>query len=120
MTPFVFRLIQIVLIFIILALVGLGVLFYLRYESAVNLNNTEVEAKMLRLQSSAKVYYGRLGYYDGVCKDIGLPTGYTCRDSATTFVIYTKLSDESWYCADSDNYIGSVPVIFSHQKWCAK
>lgn len=120
MNTITFRLVQIFIVLVILAIAVVGILAFFHYNSAAQVDSARVDVVMLRLQSSAKVYYGRLGYYDGVCKDIGLPEGYACRDSATTFVIYAKLPDDTYYCADSDGYLGNVPVIWSYQKWCTR
>ncbi len=118
MSPFTFRLIQSLIILVIVVLLGTGVVFFLRYDSGIEVGDAQIQATLLRLQSSAFVYHGRLGYFDGVCSDIGLPKNYVCRETEKSFIIYVQLSDGSWYCADSTNYIGREVSVGTNNSSC--
>ncbi len=118
MSPFTFRIIQGLIILVLVIILGTGVILFLKYDSGIEVSDAHIEATMLRLQGSAFVYHGRLGYFDGVCSDIGLPKDYVCRETEKSFIIYAQLSDGTWYCVDSTNFKGKEVLVGTHNSSC--
>lgn len=71
--------------------------------------DANVKANAERLKASAQVYYSRLQFYDGVCKDIGVPRNFSCAESAKAYALSGRLSDGKHYCVDSSGFDGVVP-----------
>jgi len=81
----------------------------------VRLQDGVIQAKVVTTAASAKVYFGRLGFYDGVCKDISVVAPVQCKDSSDFFMIYAPLSETAFYCADSYGFSGEVERPKEHK-----
>ncbi len=75
-----------------------------------NLSTEEAESKavLLRLKASAELYHSRVGFYTGLCGDIGVPGKFSCTESDDAYAIETTLSSGSYYCLDSSGFIGKT------------
>jgi hypothetical protein len=75
---------------------------------SLNTDTTEAQmkAQMTRLEASADVYHSRLRYYQGVCGEIGVPTGYICHDSEDAFAIEVAAGNGRYLCLDSQGFFG--------------
>lgn len=114
----IFRIIQLFILLLIVALIGTVVVFLLRSNPSATVKDTGYEAVTLRLQTSAFSYHRKLEYYSGVCSDIGVPDSHVCRESESGFLIYTRLTSGSLYCADSTGFIGMVRSITGSALQC--
>lgn len=102
------RVLQVVLaIIIVVAVLGVG-----WFLLSLNTDTTEAQTKasLIRLEASAKVYYGRLGYYEGVCTDIGVPATYRCHESNAAYAIEAPLKDGKYLCLDSAGFTGRTLI----------
>ncbi len=68
------------------------------------LADQKLHAEMVRLQSAAGVYKGRMSTFDGLCREIGVQRGYDCNQSAVAYAISVERRDGSFYCLDSTGY----------------
>jgi hypothetical protein len=69
---------------------------------------TLIISKIETTAASAKLYRGRMGFYDGVCEDITVVAPIVCKNSSDYFLMYAPLTPTSYYCADSNNFSGEV------------
>lgn len=101
-----------VLQMMLVALIVVGVIFTGRWFLSLNTDTTETQVKinLTRIEASAKVYYGRLGYYNGVCTDIGVPATYRCHASSNAYAIEVPLKDGKYLCLDSAGFSGHTLI----------
>ncbi len=59
-----------------------------------------LETKVKATVASAMLQGGRMGSYDGVCKDITVVAPIRCRQTTAGFIIYVPLSNGTYYCED--------------------
>ena len=59
-----------------------------------------LETKVKATVASAMLQGGRMGSYDGVCKDISVVAPVRCRQTTAGFIIYVPLSNGAYYCED--------------------
>ena len=59
-----------------------------------------LETKVRATVVSAKIQGGRMGSYDGVCKDITVVSPVKCRQTTAGFIIYAPLSNGAYFCED--------------------
>lgn len=71
-------------------------------------SETLIISKVETTAASAKLYRGRMGFYDGVCDDITVVAPIVCKNTSEYFLIYSALTPTSYYCADSNNFSGEV------------
>jgi hypothetical protein len=71
-------------------------------------SETLIISKVETTAASAKLYRGRMGFYDGVCDDITVVAPIVCKNASEYFVMYAPLTPKSYYCADSQNFSGEV------------
>lgn len=76
-------------------------------------SDSTIKADIVRMQANAEIYYARVQFYDGVCQAIGADRSRNCNESGTAFAIESRLSNGSYYCADST---GKFPVVQSESK----
>lgn len=92
---------------LILAIVLAGIFYLIKnYDPKTSINDTERKLQIELLSKRAETYYSRLQYYTGVCKDIGVSTNFKCHDSETSYAIEAQLSNNSFYCVDSEDFLG--------------
>ncbi len=96
--------IQVLLVAVIL--VGVGFLAWFLLNTEVDTADQQAKAHLLRLQASAKAYHGRLGFYDGLCRDVGLPAGFACAADANSYAIETRMTSGRYLCLDSRGHLG--------------
>lgn len=97
---------------LMILLVVAGVLVVSWFLLTTNIDQTEVKyrAEFSRLNASAVVYQGRLGSFEGLCGDIGVPEKFRCAESATAYAIETDLGTGSFYCMDSTGFTGKTRI----------
>lgn len=71
---------------------------------------TQINMTLTRLEASAKVYFNRLNYYDGVCTDIGVPDTFRCHESSNAYAIEAPLKDGKYLCLDSAGFFGHTLI----------
>ena len=76
------------------------------------------QAVAFRLQASAKVYYSRLNFYTGVCKDIGAQPPFSCNESDQAYAIEVFLNNAKYFCVDSTGFSGEISRTISKQTRC--
>lgn len=81
---------------------------------------TEQKAHMTRMKASAEVYYSRLGYYEAVCSDIGVPVGYDCHDSEITFAIEVPAGQGRYLCVDSQGFFAHTHLSLGQDTVCRR
>lgn len=115
---FTLRVIETVLIVII----ATGALFIGRWLLSLNTDTTATEQKahMTRIKASAEIYYSRLGYYEAVCSDIGVPAGYNCHDSDTAFAIEVAAGQGRYLCMDSQGFFGHTHLSIGQGTVCRR
>lgn len=106
--PKVFYALQFIVIALILGLVGVLGYFLLESDADKAAADAVRHAEILQLQTRADIYFARLQYYDGVCSAIGADAAHRCHESETAFAVETRLSDGSYYCADSTGFRGTT------------
>lgn len=104
-----FYLLQVILFLLVVGIVGAALWYFLKSD-VPEVSDVSKEAQISRLEKSAQSYHSKLFFYTGVCSDIGVPDGFSCKESDDTFVVETKLSDGDFYCADSTGFIGRTEV----------
>jgi hypothetical protein len=79
--------------------------------STVSAGDAVLQKKVDATAASGHIYRGRLGTYDGVCKDISVIPPVMCREATTGFAVYVPLSNGTQYCVDSTKKVGSTVEI---------
>lgn len=101
----VFLLIQLLILLGALAIVVV-VMLYVTSSRDGMVHDTNTQAVLKRLETSASSYHRRLDSYEAMCGDIGVPEGFYCTETGSDFSIETTLTDGSYYCTDSTGYFG--------------
>lgn len=103
-----FVLVNVAMILLVVA----GVLAVGWFLLSTNLDQTEVQyrAEFSRLDASAVVYQSRLGSYEGLCADIGVPEKFRCTESTAAYAIEADLSRGTFYCIDSTGFGGKTRI----------
>lgn len=99
-------------------IIGAVIVGWLVLGTHVNTNDVEAEARFARQMTSAELYYRRIGYYDGVCGDIGVPLSFNCTDEEMAFAIETKLESGEYLCGDSAGFSGKIPYSKGNSTKC--
>lgn len=102
----------IILNVVIILLIVAGVIIAGWFLLTTNVDKTVVEysAQFSRLSASAVVYQSRLGSYEGLCADIGVPKDFRCSDSEAAYAIEADLERGSFYCLDSSGFVGKTRI----------
>ncbi len=97
---------------VMILLVVAGVLVVSWFLLTTNIDQTEVQyrAEFSRLSASAVVYESRLGSYEGLCVDIGIPEKFHCAESTATYAIEAGLGRGSFYCIDSTGFADKTRI----------
>ena len=110
-----------ILTIIILAIILAGVFYLVKnYDPKTSLSDTDKKLKVELLSKRAGTYYSRLRYYSGVCKDIGVTPDFKCHESETSYALEIQLSDNSFYCTDSNGFIGATKYSKGINTHCMK
>lgn len=96
---------------VILLIIG-GVLVVGWFLLTTNVDQTEIQykAELSRLSASALVYKSRIGSYEGLCGDIGVPDKFRCAESTDAYAIEADLSAGLFYCLDSTGFMGKTRI----------
>lgn len=81
-------------------------------------DDVEAEARFSRIMTSAELYYRRIGYYEGVCADVGVPSRFNCSDEEMAFAVETKLDSGEYLCGDSSGFSGLMPNSKGNSSKC--
>lgn len=84
-----------------------GIVFLLVSQD-LSLSDETKYAELQRLHASAGVYHTRLGFFDGVCEDIGATKPFVCNETEGAFAIAVSMKNGDMHCADSTGFIGEV------------
>lgn len=106
--PAVFYGFQVVAIAAILIVAGTAAYFFLNTGADDVAVDAKRQAEILQLSTRAGTYFARLQYYQGVCSAIGADATHRCHESDTAYAVETRLTDGSYYCADSTGFRGAV------------
>jgi hypothetical protein len=71
-------------------------------------SDSVLEAKVETTMASVKLFGGRMGSYDGACKDITVVAPVVCRNSDRAYVVFVPLSIGQYYCVDASGFKGNV------------
>lgn len=94
---------------IVLVVLGLGIMFAVRYFTASGkLNADAVAARFRQYAATEAIFKSRYTNYQGSCTDLALPSGVQCSATATTYKIEETLSDGTVYCTDSAGFMGQL------------
>lgn len=108
-----------ILFFVVTSLVVAGIIYgVLTFVDTDKGSDAAVQANAERLKASAQVYYSRLQFYEGVCKDIGLPRNFSCAESESAYALSGRLTSGKYYCVDSSGFDGVVPWPVRDQPTC--
>ena len=99
---------NVVVLLAVVAIVAMVGWYFLN--NGVDTTLVEKKAQFERLKASADLYYNRLGFYTGVCADIGITTEIKCTDSESAFALEAILAPGSFYCLDSSGFLGSTRI----------
>lgn len=78
---------------------------YMKARPAVT--DQRIAAELTRLQAAAQVYRQRMHSYDGVCRDIGVRTGYECTETTEAYAVTAQRLNGDFYCVDSTGHFGA-------------
>lgn len=78
----------------------------------LNATDSLLQTKVESTAASANLFVGRMGFFEGVCKDISVVSPVQCSESATGFAIFTRLSNGSFYCVDRAGFRGVLEENF--------
>ena len=100
-------------VFAVLVIVGLCVVvlwYFLTFQTSGGsvLNDDLIKSKVESTVASARIQGGRMGGYDGVCKDISVVDPVLCSGTPSAFAIYAPLSGGTFYCSDSTGFKGEI------------
>lgn len=73
-----------------------------------------LQTKVKATVASAMIQGGRMGGYEGVCKDITVVAPVSCRQTQNGFVIYSPMSDGTYYCedkAENGAIVAKKPIV---------
>lgn len=106
------RIIVTILQLIVLALIAAGVLWggWWLLNLDVDAEQTSHKVQMSRLQASAQIHHSRFQDYEGVCGDIGVPTGWLCDSNEAGYAVEFNLGTGRFYCMDSAGFLGETRV----------
>jgi hypothetical protein len=72
----------------------------LKQDETLGFSDSVLQTKVKATVASAMIQGGRMGGYEGVCKDITLVAPVSCRQTQNGFVIYAPMSDGTYFCED--------------------
>ena len=103
-----FVLINTLIIFAVI--VGVAVVGWWLLNTNIDTTEAEIEARFIRLEASAFVYQNRLGFYEGVCNDIGVASDLRCNETEQSFAIEATLPRGGYYCLDSTGFMSKTKI----------
>jgi hypothetical protein len=71
-------------------------------------DDSVLETKVEQTVVSANIQGGRMGSYDGVCKDITVVAPIRCHQEEFGYAIYAPMADGSYFCVDSSEFRGYI------------
>jgi hypothetical protein len=85
-----------------------------RVESETGLNplyatDSLLQAKVESTAASANLYVGRMGFFEGVCKDNSVVAPVQCTESSTGFAVFVPLSNGTYFCIDRSGFRDILP-----------
>lgn len=80
-------------------------------ENGQDLNDIVLQSKVRTTVASARIQGGRMGSYDGVCKDISVVAPLQCLQTPVSFVIFAPLSDGTYFCEDK----AESPIVLTKE-----
>jgi hypothetical protein len=101
-----FYLVQLVVLILIAAGIGLLVWILTNNTPTAELAKLERIAQVDRMATTAGVYRGRMGDYQGVCGAIGSVAGVSCVEDTGGFSLEVALPEGAYYCVDSTGFAG--------------
>ena len=113
-----FALINVIVVLLLLAGIAGTTWFMLNFN--LDTEGVQKQAEYERLKASANLYYSRLGFYDGVCSDIGIGASMRCSDSGNTFALEETVSRGSFFCMDSSGFMGNTRISKGEGTECRK
>ena len=118
-SPAIFRIVQMVIVLGVITILGTIGYFLLTTDADVRVSDTVREAEMRRMQATARAYFARLEYFDGVCgvvRDSHDPS--VCNESVSGYAISTALKNGSYYCVDSTDFAGMTEMPLGTKTRC--
>jgi hypothetical protein len=73
----------------------------------LNFNDEVLQGKVKATVASAMIQGGRMGSYDGVCRDISVIAPVACKELKNSFMIYAPMSNGTYFCEDKEQQ-GSI------------
>lgn len=71
-----------------------------RRGEGLSLGDEVLQTKVKATVASAMMQGGRMGSYDGVCKDISVVVPVACKETEKSFMIYAPMSNGTYFCED--------------------
>ena len=84
------------------------------------MEDQQIQGEMIRLQGSAKLYHRRLETFQGVCRDIGVPSQYDCNEDGQAFAISVENVQGLFYCIDNSGHFGEQILPIRNSVACSK
>lgn len=75
----------------------------------LNFNDDVLQTKVKATVASAMIQGGRMGSYDGVCRDISVVAPVACKETEKSFMIYAPMSNGTYFCEDKKQQGSIVP-----------
>jgi len=109
-------------IFLVVIVVAAFAIYYFFGSGNVNNDGADAadKAKVERLRASARIYFDRLQFYDGVCSDIGVPNGFECNNNEQAYAVSVSLNSGGFYCADSTGFVGRTATALRGDIVCSR
>ncbi len=86
--------------------------------SELNFNDDVLQTKVKATVASAMIQGGRMGSYDGVCKDISVVAPVACKETEKSFMIYAPMSNGTYFCEDKKQQGSIVPSSPEERMQC--
>lgn len=87
-------------------------------DGELNFNDEVLQTKVKATVASAMIQGGRMGSYDGVCKDISVVPPVACKQTETSFMIYVPMSNGTYFCEDKKQQGSIVPSSPEERMQC--
>jgi hypothetical protein len=77
-----------------------------------------LQTKVKATVASAMIQGGRMGSYDGVCKDISVVAPIVCKQTENSFMMYVPMSNGTYFCEDEKQQGSIVPLSPAQKMSC--
>lgn len=113
-------LVPVIVVLCVIVIAATAVYWLLTTDADDTATDATRTAELIRMQATAKTYFARLNYYDGVCEVVGLSPEHRCIDGPEGYAVQIPLAVGGFYCADATDFHGRVDQPIGREPVCLR